>query len=118
MNNLTKGKIGEAAAAAYLESKGYRIIELNWKTNIGEIDIVAVLKGITVFAEVKARASFKYGNPSEAVDFYKQRKLSMMAAQYIKTKKLLDAPVRFDVIEVAGSFINHIENAFESQIRI
>ena len=118
MDKITKGNIGEIAALNLLRNKGYKIIEINWETKIGELDIVAVHGETLVFVEVKGSASLKYGNPSERVDFRKQRKLSMMAAQYIKTKRLFDAAARFDVIEVCGSWINHIENAFESQIRM
>ena len=118
MDRIVKGKIGEAAAVSYLKNKGYRIAEINWETDIGELDIVAYSGGTLIFVEVKARASLKYGMPSEAVDLRKQRKLSMMAAQYIKCKKLFDIPARFDVIEIVGDWINHIENAFESRIRM
>ena len=116
MDKITKGKIGEATALNYLRSKGFKITDVNWETKIGEIDIVAQKDGVLVFVEVKARASFKYGTPSQAVDFRKQRKLSLMAAQYIKTKRLFDMPARFDVVEIVGDYINHIENAFESQV--
>ena len=118
MDKITKGKAGEATALNYLRSKGFKITGVNWETKIGEIDIIAESGGVLVFVEVKARASFTYGNPSQAVDYRKQRKLSMMAAQYIKQKKLFDIPARFDVIEIVGDWMNHIENAFESRVRI
>lgn len=116
MDKRTKGRIGEAAAVNYLKSINYRILDVNWETKTGEIDIVAEAGDTVVFVEVKARASFKYGSPSEAVNYYKQRKLSFMSAQYIKTKKLFGRKARFDVIEIVGEHINHIVNAFESQV--
>ena len=116
MDKITKGTIGEVTALNFLRNKGWRIRDVNWETKTGEIDIVAEDGGTVVFVEVKARASFRYGSPSEAVAYYKQRKLSFMAAQYIKMKKLFDRPARFDVVEIVGGGVNHIENAFESQV--
>lgn len=116
MDKITKGRIGETAALNYLKSIGYKIRDINWETKTGEIDIVAEAGDTVVFVEVKARSSFKYGSPSEAVNYYKQRKLSFMAAQYIKIKKLFGQKARFDVIEIVGAQINHIVNAFESQV--
>jgi putative endonuclease len=116
LDNISKGKYGEVKALNYLRGIGYTILEINWETQIGELDIVAEADGTIVFVEVKARASYKYGSPAEAVNYYKQRKLSMMAAQYIKMKKLIGKKARFDVIEIVGENINHIVNAFDSQI--
>ena len=116
MDNISKGKFGEVKALNYLKNIGYKVLEINWETKIGELDIVSEADGTIVFVEVKARASFKYGSPAEAVNYYKQRKLSLMAAQYIKTKKLIGRKARFDVIEIVGESINHIINAFNSTI--
>ena len=110
--NSIQGKIGEQKAKTYLEKKGYKIIETNFKNQIGEIDIIASKKKKIIFVEVKSRESLQYGRPGEAVDFRKQQKLRNVATSYPKMKGLIDTECQFDVIEILGDEINHIENAF------
>lgn len=119
INNKIKGRCGEEMAAQYLIKKGYIILERNYATDVGEIDIIAAGDGYLVFVEVKERLNENYGYPAEAVGFYKQRKISQVASQYIRQYRKFDASVRFDVVEVylEEKIINHIENAFDSFIR-
>ena len=119
MNTKIKGRTGEDVACAYLKKKKYEIIERNFTTNVGEIDIVAAPDGYVVFVEVKARRSTEYGAPSEAVTYFKQRKISQVASQFLSKYRKLNFPVRFDVIEVYMDTmtVNHIENAFDSYLR-
>lgn len=76
-HNQHIGKWGEQAAADYLQSKGYRILEKNTRTPFGEIDIVATLQDVTVFVEVKTRTSRSFGLPEEGLT---RRKLAHMLA--------------------------------------
>lgn len=117
--NKTSGGRGEKLAEKYLRDNGYRILARNFTTDIGEIDLIATDDEFLIFVEVKARMSDAYGEPAEAVDVRKQRKLSMVASQYIKKSMLFGAPARFDVIEVRldTGKISHIENAFDSYLR-
>ena len=118
MDKQTFGALGEMSAAQYVERKGYRVLENNYKCPLGEIDIIALDGETLVFLEVKHRATLKYGYPSEAVNSHKQYKISQVAAAYIKRKALYDRPARFDVIEVLDNkWINHITDAFYSKIR-
>ena len=119
MNTKIKGRTGEDLACEYLKKKKFEIIERNFTTNVGEIDIVCANDGYIVFVEVKARRSTDYGAPSEAVNYHKQRKISQVASQYLTKYRKLHYPVRFDVIEVYmdTKTINHIENAFDSYLR-
>lgn len=111
--NKLKGDIGENIACNYLKKQNYRIIETNYRTKTEEIDIIAQEKsGIIVFVEVKSRSSFEFGRPCEAVGVNKQKKIRCGAEFYLKTKKLYDAPCRFDVIEIFDDEINHIKDAF------
>lgn len=111
--NKVEGAIGEFNASEFLQKKKYKIIELNHKNRLGEIDIIAQQKDMIVFVEVKARSTLKFGRPSEAVDIRKQQKLRSVANLYLLQHHKMDNPCRFDVIEViAGKEINHIENAF------
>lgn len=109
------GKFGENAAAEYLEEKGCEILERNFKTVAGEIDIIALSPEDTyIFVEVKTRRSADFGLACEAVDRKRQLRLMRAAQVYLP-----DGDMRFDVIEVyydGGDCsirkINHIENAF------
>ena len=104
---------GEALATEHLENQGYKILELNYKNKIGEIDIIAKDGETIVFIEVKARQSLRFGHPREAVNFYKQQKIRSVAIGYLKFKKLYErVPVRFDVVDILGDKITHIKNAF------
>ena len=110
--NKVLGTSGETLACNYLKKKGYKLIEGNYKNKIGEIDIIASKKKVLIFVEVKTRSTLIYGNPSEAVNIYKQNKIRKVAEQFLLENKLDGFPCRFDVIEIVGDKINHIENAF------
>lgn len=106
------GRAGEIKAAKFLENKGYKIVAKNFKTRLGEIDIIAKDKECIVFIEVKTRSGDGYGAPCEAVNRKKQEKYFAVATQYLQNNKLLDCECRFDVVEIENGEINHIENAF------
>lgn len=114
MNNIEKGKLGEEIALKYIISKGGKIIERNYRTKIGEIDLIAKLNGELVFVEVKSRSNINYGYPSESVDYKKKRKITNVAKYYILDNSLENLSIRFDVIEIYlnEKKINHIANAF------
>ena len=111
------GKRGEELAVALLRKKGYKVIERNFRTRIGEIDIIAKHKGRIVFIEVKTRRTGGYGDPKSAITFKKQRKISMVALEYLKKRHSLQTPARFDVVTVRsandGDTVEIIPNAFE-----
>lgn len=110
MNKL--GVSGEVKAKKYLEKNKYRILECNYKTELGEIDIIAKQKNIIVFVEVKTRTSDIFGLPRESVTLHKQNKIKQVATQYLQKNKLLDSYVRFDVIDILADKLTHIPNAF------
>ena len=116
------GKKSETEAVKHLKKLGYKIIEKNYKTKIGEIDIIAKDKDTLVFIEVKARNSAKFGNPKQAVTSKKQKKISMVALQYLKSIKKSNAKARFDVVAVIKDknkyySVEIIKNAFELAYR-
>ncbi len=112
-NNKITGIKGETSAKEYLISKGYKVLECNYKNNLGEIDIIAKQDNTLVFVEVKKRQSLKYGYPREAVNYYKQQKIRRVAMVYLKQIGLFDKiAVRFDVVDILGNKITHIQNAF------
>ncbi len=94
------GDTGEFLAREYLGRQGYRIIAENFRTRLGEIDIIAENKGVLVFVEVKTRSSRLFGTPADAITMNKKRKISKLALEYISRNKLHDRPARFDVVAV------------------
>ncbi len=112
------GRRGEELAARHLEALGYKILERNLVNSVGEIDLVARDGRTMVLVEVKTRS--KSGRPpSEAVDYRKQRKLTMTAALLLQKKNWQDRPCRFDVVEIISPsegtpIIRHIKNAFDA----
>ena len=113
---LSLGRMGENVAAEILKGAGYRIVERNYRCRGGEVDIVAIDGKIVVCVEVKTRSSEEYGPPQLAVDWRKQRQLSRAAMTYLKEKKLLSWPARFDVVGIVlrgkSRNVEHIKNAF------
>lgn len=112
-NKRKTGSHYEQLAGAYLESKGYRIIQYNYRCRPGEIDIIARDGAYLVFCEVKYRKDERKGHPAEAVDSRKQAVLTRCAMCYVTAKRLTGIPCRFDVIGILGEEITHIKNAFE-----
>ena len=116
-DNKKTGKIGEDIAIDFLKKKGYKIIERNYKCVFGEVDIVARDRDDIVFVEVKSRRSEYFGDPTDAVDFNKQKKISKIALNYLNEKRLDNHDARFDVIAIKlspnGKTVELIENAFE-----
>jgi putative endonuclease len=111
------GQKGESIAIRHLKKCGYQILKKNYRTKLGEIDIIAKEKDTLVFVEVKSRRSWNFGNPKGAVTFSKQRKISMVALQYLKAQKNRPTKARFDVVAVTLSMdeprVEVIKNAFE-----
>lgn len=114
-NRKDTGNIGEDIVAKYLEEKGYKIIERNFRCKLGEIDIIAQDKEEIVFIEVKTRKILSYGNPADSVNQPKQKHIYKASEYYLLINNKLDDFTRIDVIEVylnnAGYKINHIKKA-------
>lgn len=114
---ISKGKMGEDIAAAFLVKEGYKILERNFRCPLGEIDIVALDKGTLAFVEVKTRSSNSFGLPEEAVNHRKMHQMAKAAQFYISRKRLFSNPARFDVVAVTlangKEEVRLIRNAFE-----
>ncbi len=114
---LTLGAWGEEQAAEYLCRQGMTIVERNFRTPVGEIDIIARYKSWLVFIEVKTRRSAAFGVPQEAVGARKQRQIIRTAQWYLQNNKNAKLQPRFDVIAILcqsknGVQITHIADAF------
>ena len=111
------GRIAEDHAARYLRSKGYRLLERNYRTPRGEVDIIAEHRDALVFVEVKSRTSTEDFDPRDSVTPGKQHHIMLAAAAYLRKG---DRVTRFDVVEVfltpdgKVERINVIEGAFQS----
>ena len=106
------GSWGEDLAAAFLEEKGYAIVERDWKSGHHDLDIVAKDGSTLVIVEVKTRRNRLYGNPEEAIDYKKRRSLLSAINHYTKSHRIY-SNVRFDIISIVGNMgekpeIDHI----------
>ncbi len=115
MNTRKTGAEYEQIAAEYLQEKGYHILERNFRCRYGEIDLIAEQGETLVYVEIKYRGSMRCGNPLEAVDSKKQRRICKTAMYYYTYHGYeAERPCRFDVIGIDGNgAIMHLENAFE-----
>lgn len=94
------GKYGEELAARHLMSKGYVILERNWRCNLGEIDLVARIDSDLVVCEVKTRSSLAFGDPLEAVSGRKIRRMRSLALRWIEERTVSPRNIRFDVVGI------------------
>ena len=94
------GRTGEQVAAEYLERAGLRILDRNWRSTNGELDIVAAERRVLVVCEVKTRSGTGFGTPLEAITRHKQARLRRLAAQWLVAHGVLFDEVRIDVIGV------------------
>ena len=113
-NKREIGSEKERIAGAWLEKKGHRILEYNFRTRMAEADVISLDGDTYVFTEVKYRRTLMQGHPLEAVTAAKQRRIRMAALFYLEDHDLSPdtTPVRFDVIAILGNELTHIENAF------
>ncbi|AWB44278.1 YraN family protein [Paenibacillus sp. CAA11] len=115
-----KGMAAEQAAAAYLQSLGYRIIARNWRCRSGELDIIAEHSETLIIVEVRSRsaASSAFGTPAESITARKIRQVRETAAVYLHQMQGYHLKVRFDVVAVlldksnVCCSVEHIQNAF------
>ena len=117
MGTTTFGREGENLAKVYLEKKGYKFLDRNFKRIHGEVDLIMMDGDVIVFVEVKSRHNRKYGDPIEAVNKYKQKHIRYCANLYLSSHRITDQSVRFDVVEVLASAgrtvrYRHTRNAF------
>ncbi len=106
------GAIGEEAVAAWYVDRGYEIVERNWRSRAGELDLI-VRRGRTfVFCEVKTRSSTAFGAPVEAVTRTKQARLRILAARWLEHSDVAAGEIRFDVASVLDGQLEVLEGAF------
>ncbi len=112
--------LGEEVAAKFLISRGYSIMEKNFRTPFGEIDLIAERDGCVVFLEVKTRICGRFGPPLSAITREKKRRIVKNCMYYLKMKKILWGPCRIDAmgIKLDSSMrvetIRYVKNAVEA----
>jgi putative endonuclease len=112
-----RGEAGERIAGVWLEKRGCRIAERNYRCRVGELDLIAHRRNLVVFAEVKTRSSARFGRPAEAVGSRTRARMCAAASQYLLRFGSRDRECRFDVIEVLAIGrgrveVTHIKDAF------
>ena len=101
--HLAVGRAAEAAAARFLERRGYRIVTTNFRAKGGELDVVADDGGVLAIVEVRYRASDRYGSAAASITHAKRSRLIRAARALLAThSQLASLPARFDVVEVCG----------------
>lgn len=114
------GDKGERVAVKFLKRNGYSILAQQYRTDLGEIDIIALDGQTVVFIEVKTRKTDLKGQPFEAVTLQKQRQLTRLAGSFLKQHQLLNQSARFDIISIIWQSdqstpeIQHYQNAFSA----
>lgn len=110
------GQQGEEIAVRYLQKEGYRILDRNFRTRYGELDVICMKKDILVFVEVKTRRSETYGTAEEALTPNKIEHIRKVALHYLNTRPVRHREIRFDVITILMTNhepqLNHITAAF------
>lgn len=111
--SAAEGVLAEYRAGVLMESEGYTVIARNVNyPRIGELDVVCVRGKLLVIVEVKYRATDEFGDPSEAVNPSKIKKICRAAEKFIEENSLYDYDVRFDVVIFRDGIPDHIEDAF------
>lgn len=110
MNKRAVGEQGESKAIDFLLDNGYQILERNFHSRYGEIDIIAQEKDIIVFVEVKYRSNDKFGSPLEAISKRKINSICKTAEKYLNSREV---EARFDVIGIQNNKVEHIISAFD-----
>ena len=118
--NKDIGSFCEALARDYLISKGYKILNMNFRNKFGEIDIICKKNNLLIFCEIKSRYSNSFGSPIESITCYKQKQIIKLSELYLISKKYYNFNVRYDIIEVifntitSSHIINHVQDAFRA----
>lgn len=119
-NHTFLGRWGEEQAAGFLKKERYKILKMNYRCPLGEIDIIARDKKTLVFVEVKTRTKKYFAKPVEAITPHKIQQVCKVAQYYLMQSGLKNIDCRMDVVTVEPRFegqtiIKLIKNAFNCQ---
>ena len=115
MNKRKTGSEKELLAAEFLEKNGVRVLDRNYRTARGEIDLIGMKDEVLIFFEVKYRKTMQFGYPQEAVHIQKQRTICLVSMQYMR-ERAEKVPhfrmVRYDVVSILDGSITWLQDAF------
>lgn len=116
-SHLAAGQRAEDSALAYLVAQGLRLVERNYRSRMGEIDLVMQDGAGLVFVEVRYRASDRFGGALESIDGRKRARIMAAASHYLVSKRI-DRPVRFDVVALSPGngrlAVQWVKDAFQA----
>jgi len=113
MHNRAKGDLYEIKTIRYIESLQFYVLDRNYYSRFGELDIIAKDQNTLVFIEVKYRTNGNYGHPSESINYYKRRNIINTAMWYMKDKGIQNCNVRFDIALWYKGHIDYYKGAFD-----
>jgi putative endonuclease len=115
MDRRQTGTLAENSAAAYLESQGFEIVSRNFLRRVGELDVVARDGELLIVAEVRTRASERFGGAAASVSRGKQRRIAATTALFLQRHpEFRRCRVRFDVIVVRDGRVEWLKHAFDA----
>jgi putative endonuclease len=112
LSNRARGQWGEDLAARHYRQLGYEVVDRNWRSPTGELDLVLFDGSTYVFSEVKARRTAAFGPASAAVTVAKQRRIRQLAVEWLRTHDVHAHSIRFDVVAITGTELELIIDAF------
>ena len=112
LSNRARGQWGEDRAAAHYRRLGYDVIDRNWRSATGELDLIVFDGSTYVFSEVKARRTADFGPASAAVTVAKQRRIRQLAVEWLRDHDVHASSIRFDVVAITGNELELITDAF------
>lgn len=112
-DNKSIGNYGEDLIYDYYKNHSYKILDKNYRTSNGEVDLITYKNGIIIFVEIKTRFNNNFGFPCESVGISKQRIIKNISRYYIHNHHLYNYNVRYDVAEV---YLNYFDNSYKINI--
>jgi len=112
LSNRARGQWGEDLAARHYLRLGYDVLDRNWRSSTGELDLIVRIGRTIVFSEVKARRTADFGHAASAVTLDKQRRIRQLAVEWLRAHELHADSVRFDVVAITGTTLDLITDAF------
>ncbi len=112
LSNRARGQWGEDLAARHYRRLGYDVLDRNWRSPTGELDLIVRTGETIVFSEVKARRTADFGPASAAVTAAKQRRIRQLAVEWLRARGVHASSIRFDVVAITGSELELITDAF------